>query len=83
MTPRRRCMSMRLAATSAVCVTKSTTHDVNSIPWKYKNGDSAGVPYSCGGSDARRGNRCRGRRRETRSGSRASAPVLSEPYGKA
>ena len=37
MTPRRRCMSVRLAATSAVCVTKSTTHDVNSIPWKYKN----------------------------------------------
>jgi len=30
-------MSVRLAATSAVCVTKSTTHDVNSIPWKYKN----------------------------------------------
>jgi len=47
MTPRRRCMSVRLAATSAVCVTKSTTPDVNSIPWKYKNGDSAGVPYSC------------------------------------
>ena len=37
-------MSVRLAATSAVCVTKSTTHDVNSIPWKYQNGDSALPP---------------------------------------
>ncbi len=46
MTPRRRCMSVPRGDQRSLCQ-KSTTHDVNSIPWKYKNGDSAGVPYSC------------------------------------